>query len=38
MAAAAFFKGRAGAQEDLTPDRTIHQIERDISTLKEQLS
>jgi Putative Actinobacterial Holin-X, holin superfamily III len=38
IAAAAFFKGRADAQEDLTPDRTIHQINRDISTVKEQLS
>jgi uncharacterized membrane protein YgcG len=38
MAAAAFFKGRAGAQEELTPHRTIHQIKRDISTAKEQLT
>jgi uncharacterized membrane protein YqjE len=38
IAAAAFFKGRADAQEDLTPGRTIHQIKRDISTAKEQLT
>jgi uncharacterized membrane protein YqjE len=38
IAAAAFFKGRADAQEDLTPDRTIHQIKRDISIAKEQLT
>jgi uncharacterized membrane protein YqjE len=38
IAAAAFFKGRADAQDDLTPDRTIHQIKRDISTAKEQLT
>jgi putative effector of murein hydrolase len=38
IAAAAFLKGRADAKDDLTPDRTIHQIKRDISTVKEQLS
>jgi len=38
IAAAAFFKGRADAQEDLTPDRTVRQIKRDISTAKEQLT
>jgi hypothetical protein len=38
IAAAAFFKGRGDAQEDLMPDRTIHQIKRDISTAKEQLT
>jgi putative superfamily III holin-X len=38
IAAAAFFKGRADAQKDLTPGRTIHQIKRDISTAKEQLT
>ena len=38
IAAAAFFKGRADAQEDLTPGRTIHQIKRDVSTAKEQLT
>ena len=38
IAAAAFFKGRADAREDLTPDRTVRQIKRDISTAKEQLT
>ena len=38
IAAAAFLKGRADAQEDLRPDRTITQIKRDISTAKEQLT
>jgi hypothetical protein len=38
IAAAAFFKGRADAKDDLTPGRTIHQVKRDISTVKEQLS
>jgi hypothetical protein len=38
LAAIAFFKGRADAHEDLTPDRTIHQIRRDISVAKEQLT
>jgi hypothetical protein len=38
LAAIAFLKGRADAQEDLTPGRTIHQIKRDISTAKEQLT
>jgi|SRR2546423_15714980 Putative Actinobacterial Holin-X, holin superfamily III len=38
LAALSFFKGRADAQEELTPDRTIHQIKRDISTAKEQLT
>ena len=38
IAAAAFFKGRADAQEDLTPDRTVRQIKLDISTAKEQLT
>ena len=38
LAAVAFFKGRADAQEDLTPSRTIHQIKRDISTAKEHLT
>jgi len=38
IAAAAFFKGRADAQEDLTPGRTVRQIKRDISTAKEQLT
>ena len=38
LAAVAFLKGRADAREDLTPGRTIHQIKRDISTAKEQLT
>jgi putative superfamily III holin-X len=38
IAAATFFKGRADAKGDLTPERTIHQVKRDISTVKEQLS
>jgi hypothetical protein len=37
-AAFAFYKGRADAQEPLTPDRTIEQIKRDIATTKEQLT
>jgi uncharacterized protein (DUF2062 family) len=38
IAAATYFKGRADAKDTLTPDRTIHQVKRDISTVKEQLS
>jgi triphosphoribosyl-dephospho-CoA synthetase len=38
VSALCFFKGRADAQEELTPHRTIHQIKRDISTAKEQLT
>lgn len=38
IAGGAFLMGRADAQEDITPDRTIHQIKRDISTAKEQLT
>jgi Putative Actinobacterial Holin-X, holin superfamily III len=38
IAAGAFFKGRADAKDDLAPDRTIYQVKRDISTVKEQLS
>jgi hypothetical protein len=38
VAALTFFKGRADAREDLTPDRTINQIRRDISVAKEQLT
>ena len=37
-AAAAFFRGRANAQEELTPTRTINQITQDIATTKEKLS
>ena len=38
VAGLAYAKGRADAQEELTPTRTIHQIKRDISTAKEQLT
>ena len=38
LAAAFFFKGLADAQDDLTPNRTIHQVKRDLSVVKEQLS
>lgn len=38
IAAIAFFKGRSDAKEELTPSRTIKQIKRDISTVKEQLT
>jgi hypothetical protein len=38
LALVAFFIGRADAQEDLTPGRTIHQIKTDISTAREQLT
>jgi Putative Actinobacterial Holin-X, holin superfamily III len=36
--AMAYFIGRAKVQEELMPERTIHQIRQDISTAKEQLS
>ena len=38
IAALAYAKGRAGAQEELAPTRTINQIKRDISTAKEQMT
>ena len=38
VGAAAFVKGRADAAEDLTPNRTIHQVKQDIAIAKEQLS
>jgi uncharacterized membrane protein YgcG len=38
LALVAFVIGRADAQEDITPGRTIHQIKRDISTAREQLT
>jgi triphosphoribosyl-dephospho-CoA synthetase len=38
ISALCFFRGRADALEELTPHRTIHQIKRDISTAKEQLT
>jgi hypothetical protein len=36
--AIAYFTGRAKAQEELMPERTIHQIRQDVLTAKEQLS
>jgi hypothetical protein len=36
--ALAFLKGRADAQEDMTPTVTIRQIKQDITTAKEQLT
>jgi hypothetical protein len=36
--ALAYYKGRADAQEELTPTRTIHQVKQDIMTTKEQLT
>ncbi len=38
LAAVIFSKGRADAQGDLMPTQTIHQIKRDISVAKEQLT
>jgi Putative Actinobacterial Holin-X, holin superfamily III len=38
IAALAYVKGRADAQEELAPTRTINQIKRDISTAKEELT
>jgi hypothetical protein len=39
IAAALFYaKGRSDAAEDLMPNRTIHQVEQDIATVKEQLT
>jgi hypothetical protein len=38
LAAAFFFKGRENAKEEITPTRTINQIQRDISTVKERLT
>jgi uncharacterized membrane protein YdjX (TVP38/TMEM64 family) len=37
-AAAAFFQGRAAAQDELLPTRTANQISQDIKTAKEQLT
>jgi hypothetical protein len=34
----AYLKARVHAQEELAPTRTIDQMKRDISTVKEQLS
>lgn len=38
IAGAAYAKAMADAREELTPTRTIKQIQRDIATAKEQLS
>ena len=38
IAAIAYAIGHAGAKEDLTPSRTLHQVKQDIATAKEQLS
>jgi hypothetical protein len=37
-AALLYAKGRADAEQELTPTRTLNQIKRDISTAKEQLT
>jgi len=36
--AVAFFRGRANAQEELTPSRTINQVKQDIAVTKEKLT
>ena len=36
-ASLAYYRGREDAREELTLTRTMHQIERDITTTKEQL-
>jgi len=38
LTALAFLKGRAKAEEEFTPARTLHNIKRDITTAKEQLT
>jgi uncharacterized membrane protein YgcG len=38
LASAAIAKGRADAPDQLTPDRTIHQVKQDIAAAKEQFS
>jgi len=38
LGGAAFAKGRADAQVELTPTHSLHQIQRDIAVAKEQLS
>lgn len=38
LSGAAFAKGRADAQVELTPTHSLHQIQRDIAVAKEQLS
>jgi uncharacterized membrane protein YqjE len=37
-AAAIFAKGRADSQEDLVPERSLHQVKKDIAAVKEQIS
>jgi hypothetical protein len=37
-AGGAYAKGRADAREELTPTRTIHNVQQDIATAKEQLT
>ena len=37
-AALFFFRGRADARETMVPTRAVHQIKKDISTAKEQLT
>jgi hypothetical protein len=38
IAALVYAKGSADAREQLTPDRTIHQVKEDIAKVKEQFS
>jgi hypothetical protein len=38
IAGIAFLKGRSDAKEELTPNRTIGQVKRDLSIVKEQLT
>ena len=38
VAGGAFAKGRADLSEEMTPDRTIYQVKRDVATVKEQLT
>jgi hypothetical protein len=38
IAAITFLRGRSDAKEELAPSRTIKQVKRDISTVKEQLT
>jgi len=38
LAGATFAKGKADAEQELSPNRTIHQVQQDIATVKEQFS
>lgn len=38
LSALAYFAGRADAQESLAPERTIHQVNRDMRETKERLT